>query len=122
MKIETIDSLNPKTIILINDLYEKILLRPADPEGMKYFGSLLEFGTTSDEIRIMLLESDEGKNVSSLHPIRSEIKIIYLKLFDIYPTDSEINYYHKMIDDGLMTITDVKKELEKFEEYKNIHD
>ena len=70
----------------------------------------------------MLLESDEGKNVSSLHPIRSEITIIYLKLFDIYPTDSEINYYHKMIDDGLMTITDVKKELEKFEEYKNIHD
>ncbi len=117
MEMKTIAELNPKTITAIDDLYEKILLRPSDSEGMKYFGNLLESGTTSDAIRTMLLESDEGKNVSSLHPIRTEIRVLYLELLDIYPNDSEINYYHKMIDDGLMTIKDVKKELE---EYKNL--
>jgi ribosome-associated toxin RatA of RatAB toxin-antitoxin module len=121
IKMKNIDELNSKTIIVIDDLYEKILLRPSDLEGMIYFGNLLETGTTSDEIRTLLLESDEGKNVSSLHPIRSKIMTFYLALSDTYPTESQINYYHKMIDDDLMTIEDVENELKELKKYKKLH-
>ena len=37
-KQKTIDELNEETINVINDLYGKILLREADPEGLVYFG------------------------------------------------------------------------------------
>jgi len=120
MEMKTIDQLNTQTINVVNDLYEKILLRKADPEGMRYFGYLLETGTSSDEIRTMLLESDEGKDISSFHPIRSEINKNYRAILDRSPEDSELNYYHKMIDDGLMTLEDVKKELEEYKEYNNL--
>ena len=47
---------------IIDDLYREILLRPADPEGLQHFGSLLESGKiTEDEIRAQLLNSDERK-------------------------------------------------------------
>ncbi len=111
-EMKTIDDLNIDTKNTINDLYRKILLRDADPEGMRYFGNILEDGTSSDEIRKILLESDEGKNVSLLHPVRSEIMILYGSILDRFPDDSELNYYHKMIDDGYMTIDDVKNELD----------
>ena len=39
-KQKTIDQLNEETINVINDLYEKILLREVDPEGFVYFGNL----------------------------------------------------------------------------------
>lgn len=120
MEMKTIDELNNETINVINDLYEKILLREADSKGMRYFGNLFENGTTLDEIRTILLESEEGKSVSVFHPVRSEIKSLYRQFFDRVANDTEINYYHKMIDDGLMTIEDVKKELEESEEYKNL--
>jgi len=111
MGSKTIDELSDETIFIIDDLYEKILLRKADPEGMRYFGNLLESGTSSDEIRAILLGSDEGKNISPLHPIRNEITIIYKAIFDEFPEDTVVDYYHKMIDDELMTIEDVKNEL-----------
>ena len=120
MEMKSIDELSDETKNTINDLYEKILLREADPEGLKYFGNLLENGTTSDEIRVILLESDEGKNMSLFNLDRTHIKSLYRELFDRVANDAEINYYHKMIDDGLMTIEDVKKELEESEEYKNL--
>jgi len=120
MEMKSIDELSDETKNTINDLYEKILLREADPEGLKYFGNLLENGTTSDEIRVILLESDEGKNMSLFNLDRIQIKFLYRDLFDRVANDAEINYYHKMIDDGLMTIEDVKKELEESEEYKNL--
>ena len=81
-KPKTIDQLNEETINVINDLYEKILLREADPEGLVHFGNLFESGMTSDKIRAILLESDEGKNISSIHPVRSKILTIYDYIFD----------------------------------------
>jgi hypothetical protein len=126
-QLKSIEELNNETKNVIDDLYQKILLRSADPEGMKYFGNLLETGTTTDEIRTTLLESEEGKNVSSQHPIRNEIKLIFRTLFDIpqenyvsIPDEYILNYYHKMIDDTLMNMDDIKKELEEFGEYPDI--
>ena len=105
-KQKTIDELNEETINVINDLYGKILLREADPEGLAYFGSLFESGVTSDKIRAMLLESDEGKNISFNHPVRSKITTVFALIFDTSPDNSYVDHYQKMIDDGLMPFPD----------------
>ena len=102
MQMKTIDELNEETINVINDLYEKILLREADPEGLLYFGNLFESGSTSDEIRIMLLESDEAQAVSVFNPVRSEITIVYKLLFDKHPQTFEVDHYNKLVDSGLI--------------------
>ena len=113
MDMKSIDELSDDTKNIINDLYKKILLREADPEGLKYFGNLFENGTTSDEIRTILLESEEGKNASIANLTRINIKFLYHTILNKTATDYEIDYYHKIIDEGLMTIDDVKMELEQ---------
>ena len=105
-KQKTIDELNEETINVINDLYGKILLREADPEGLSYFGRLFESGVTSDKIRAMLLESDEGKNISFNHPVRGKITTVFALIFDTSPDNSYVDHYQKMIDDGLMPFPD----------------
>ena len=101
-KPKTIDQLNEETINVINDLYEKILLREADPVGLIHFGNLFESGMTSDKIRVMLLESDEGKTISHIHPVRGKIMMVYEYIFDRQPDNSFVDHYHKMIDDGFV--------------------
>ena len=105
-KPKTIDQLNEETINVINDLYEKILLREADPVGLIHFGNLFESGMTSDKIRVMLLESDEGKTISLIHPVRGKIMMVYEYIFDRQPDNSFVDHYHKMIDDGFVAFPD----------------
>ena len=105
-KQKTIDQLNEETINVINDLYEKILLREVDPEGLVYFGNLFESGMTSDKIRVMLLESDEGKSISTIHPVRGKITDVYSYIFDRQPDNSFVDHYHKMADDGFLPFPD----------------
>ena len=91
---KTVDELDEETISVISDLYRKILLREADPEGLQHYGSLLESGITLDEIKSMFLESDDGKNVYGL-------------IFgDRQLDDSEVDHYHKMIIDGFVLFPD----------------
>ena len=87
---------------------------------MKYFGNILEIGTSSDEIRTRLLESEEGKNVSVFHPIRSQINYLHLEILDRSATDDELTYYHEMIDNNSMTMDDITKELKDSNEYINL--
>ena len=59
-EIKTLVDLNPTTKKIINDIYSEILLRPADPKGLQYYGSLLENKEiTIKEIRQKLFESEE---------------------------------------------------------------
>jgi hypothetical protein len=120
LTLKSVDELNIETKNIINDLYNKILLRDTDIDGLKYFGTLLETGTTSDQIRTILLESDEGRDVSIFHPIRNEIQFLYSETLDRKPDISELNHYHKMIDNRMMTIQDIKIELEQFSEFINL--
>jgi len=119
MNFKSIDELTPQTKYVIDDLYEKILLRPADPEGMHYFGNQLENGMSSDDIRNELLSSTEGKATSILHPLRDKIATIITTLYERPATYDEINYYHKLIDDGEIELSDVKNMLKETEEFPN---
>lgn len=116
MDFKSIDELTPKTKYIIDDLYEKILLRPADLTGMHYFGNMLENGMSIDKIRDELLFSDEGKNTSVFHPVRTEIKRLIVTLFDRPATYDEINYYHKLIDNETMNLSDVENDLKQIED------
>ena len=117
VQLKSVDELSPETKKIITDLYEKVLLRTPEDEGLKYFGNILENGKTPDEIRTILLESDEGKNISIHHPVRTDIKFAFMDILDRKATDAEVGFYHKMIDDGLMTIDDIIAELQESEEY-----
>ena len=97
-KPKTIDQLNEETINVINDLYEKILLREADPVGLIHFGNLFESGMTSDKIRVMLLQSEERKIVVAAHPVRTTILPVYEYIFDRQPDNSFVHHYVKVID------------------------
>ena len=97
-KPKTIDQLNEETINVINDLYEKILLREADPVGLIHFGNLFESGMTSDKIRVMLLQSEERKIVVAAHPVRTTILSVYEYIFDRQPDNSFVHNYVKVID------------------------
>jgi len=103
---KTIDDLDEETINAINDLYRKILLREAEPEGLLYFGNLFESGMTLDEIRTMFIESDEAKSISSTHPTRSKIITVYGLIFDARADDSYVDYYQEMSDDGIILFPD----------------
>jgi len=104
--LKTIDELNEETINIISDLYRKILLREVDPGGLQLFGTLFERGITLDEIRTMLLESDEAKSISFTHPTRTKIITVYKLIFDGAPDDSYVDYYQEMSDDGVILFPD----------------
>ena len=103
---KTIDDLDEEAINVINDLYRKILLREADPEGLLYFGNLFESGMTLDEIRTIIIESDEAKSISFSHPVRSKITTVYELIFDGAPDNSYVDYYQKISDDGIILFPD----------------
>jgi len=58
-----IEELSEESKKIVDDLYKEILRRPADPEGLKHFATLLEYGKiTEEEIRNTLLNSEERKS------------------------------------------------------------
>lgn len=58
---------NDPTRKAIDKMYREILLRPADEEGLTYWGSLVETGRmTLDDVRKALMESEERKHLLSL--------------------------------------------------------
>lgn len=64
-EIKTANELNSTTKVTINNLYQEILHREADSQGMQYFGSMLESGKMSaNDIRNALLNSTEYKNMN----------------------------------------------------------
>lgn len=64
---KTVDKLRNETKKVVNDLYHGILLRPADKEGLEYYGSLLESSKmTIHDVENSLYNSDEVQIVKSL--------------------------------------------------------
>ena len=117
VQLKSVDELSTETKKIITHLYEKVLLRTPGDEGLKYFGNVLENGKTPDEIRTILVESDEGKAISVHHPVITNISYHFKKILDREATNAELVFYQKMFDDGLMTIDDVIAELQESEEY-----
>jgi ribosome-associated toxin RatA of RatAB toxin-antitoxin module len=108
----TIDKLSPNTIDTINKLYLEFLVRPADPTGLEYFGTLLETGKSSrEEIQKIIFNSDEALKVR-LHndPIFIKIDDLHMEIFNEHATSSILDKFRPLLIDNKTTLEDMKKE------------
>ena len=67
---------------------------------------------------MIMVESNEGRNVAIHHPVRTQIGVVFWDLLDRTATDFEKQYYHEMLDNEAITIDGIEAELKKSEEYK----
>ena len=113
----------------VDGLYREILYRPADKEGLEYYGSLLETGKmTIDDIRDslnsssekkFLLEPTEWKTTENLQEESKKlIEELYLEIL-YRPADKEgLEYYGSLLETGKMTIDDIRDSLNSSPEKK----
>ena len=113
----------------VDSLYREILLRRADPDGLKFYVKMLEEEKmTSDDIRKSLINSEEYqklmilKEYSNIDSIKSETKKaineLYLEILKRPADEKGLLYYSAMFESGKFTLDDIKNELQKSEEYK----
>jgi len=116
------DELDPNTKKIVNDIYTQILDRPADPQGLTYYGSLLEASKmTQDDVRKALYNSDEAKHVlaPSQRKTPEELKPQTIEILDrLYnqtlgrlPDPQGLTYYGSLLEASKMTQDDVRKAL-----------
>ena len=61
---EIVAMMSDENIKIIDDMYRKIMLRPADIEGLAHWGGLLEFGLSDEEeIRKQIYNSPEATEI-----------------------------------------------------------
>ena len=61
---EIVAMMSDENIKIIDDMYRKIMLRPADIEGLAHWGGLLEFGLSDEEeIRKQIYNSPEATKI-----------------------------------------------------------
>ena len=113
IEIKTVEELNSTTKATINYLYEQILHREADPQGMQYFGSLLESGKlTVANITKALFESPEGQDIEfTYHPERKKISDLYMQIFNRPIDNNTLNHYVPLLESRNMTYDQIKQEL-----------
>jgi len=111
-QMKTPDELDPTTKKTVNDLYTTILGRPADPQGLSYYGSLLENGKmTQDDIRNALSNSDEAAAMR-IHTLSDrKLDILYEEIFHVHVDQKTLDHYSPLLESGNMTLDDVRKDL-----------
>jgi ribosome-associated toxin RatA of RatAB toxin-antitoxin module len=116
--LKNLDELSNEAKNIINELYEIILRRNADPEGLQYFGSLLESEKFSkSDIRDELLKSSEFASLPvdtrSLDIISKEnqnmINFTHYELFDKYAEKKTIRAFGIFLESGTMSIDEIRE-------------
>ena len=108
-------------------LYREVLLREADPKGVKFYVQMLEEGMTIDDIKKLLMESDEYQNrfvevgISSMDELNPEtIKTIDDLYLEILGRSADLHgmlYYGPLLENNIITIEELRQELLDSEEY-----
>lgn len=119
--IKSIDELSPETKSIINSLYLKILYRPADDEGLRYFGSLYEGGKmTKDDIRVTLTESDEYRQILPVKTIqeldnktKETINDLYMEAYHSPADHDSVVFLGTLLENGNLTKDQIKDYLQK---------
>ena len=113
---------------VIELLYREVLLRQADPDGMKFYLQMLEEGhMTIDDIKNSLMKSDEYQTllvenrISSIDEFNPEtIKTIDDLYLEILGRSADLHgmlYYGSLLESGEITIEELRQELLDSEEY-----
>lgn len=122
--LKNIDELSNETKNTINELYEIILRRIADPKGLQYFGSYLENGKmTLSEIRNAILISDEfnslpveTRELNKTYMSNESWQIVnqtYYEIHDKYPDKKIVRAYGIFFEKGTLTLNDIKELFKK---------
>ena len=111
----------------IEILYKEILLRQADPKGLKFYLQMLEDGMTIDDVKKLLMKSDEYQNrfvetgISSIDELNPEtiktVDDLYLEILDRSADNNGILYYGFLLETGEFTTDDVRQSLMDSAEY-----
>ncbi|MBO7449642.1 MAG: DUF4214 domain-containing protein, partial [Clostridiales bacterium] len=76
----------------INNVYQSVLGRDAEPEGAAYwFDELWNFRNSGDELALRFLDSQEFKNRALSD--EDYVKVLYKAFFDRDPDDEGLNYW-----------------------------
>lgn len=108
-------------------LYRDVLLRRADPDGMKFYVQMLEEGKmTVDDIRKSLIDSEEYQKliilkefngIDSITPeTKKVINELYLEILKRPVDDEGLLYYSAMLESEKLSFDDIRNELLQSEE------
>ena len=108
-------------------LYREVLLRESDPKGLKFYVQMLEEGMTIDDVKKLLVKSDEYQNrfveigISSIDELNPEtiktVDDLYLEILDRSADNNGILYYGSLLETGEFTTDDVRQSLMGSAEY-----
>ena len=109
-------------------LYREVLLRPADPAGMKFYLQMLEEGQmTIDDIKNSIMKSDEYQTllveniIGSINEFNPEtiktIDDVYLEILGRVADHRGMYYYGSLLESGEITIEELRQELLDSVEY-----
>ena len=108
-------------------LYREVLLRESDPNGLKFYVQMLEEGMTIDDVKKLLMKSDEYQNrfveigISSIDELNPEtiktVDDLYLEILDRSADNNGILYYGFLLETGKFTTDDIRQSLMDSAEY-----
>ena len=116
--LKNIDELSDETLETIEEFYEIILRRNADPQGLQYFGTFLESKKFSEsDIRNELIKSSEFASLPvdtrSLNIISKEnqnlINSTSYELFNKYAEKKIIRVFGIYLESGSMSMDEIKE-------------
>ena len=108
-------------------LYREVLLRESDPNGLKFYVEMLEEGMTIDDVKKLLVKSDEYQNrfveigISSIDELNPEtiktVDDLYLEILDRSADYNGMLYYGFLLETGKFTTDDIRQSLMDSVEY-----
>lgn len=108
---KTQDELKTETKQTVEDLYQQILGRPADQQGLEYYGSLLESNkVTKDKLARILSNSDEAINNRLSNPTKRLIDDLYIQFFNKHADQQTIDHYFQLLQTKKITWDELKNE------------
>lgn len=110
--LKSLDEISYDNKTIVRELYNEILKRSADDDGLVYWGSLLESEYfDQNSVRKMILKSQEAIDLKRHDDTRGIIKDLYLEILNREPSYSELAHYKYLIDIEEITFEQIKDEL-----------
>jgi len=96
-ELKQINELREETIVKIDNIYQEILQRPYDKQGMQHYGTLLELEKLSiEDIKEQLFNSEEALSIRLSTPFYQMIDELYMEVTGKHADSDVLFYYEKL--------------------------
>lgn len=113
-EFKNVDELQETTKIIIESIYEEMLHREPDSDGLIYFGSLLEANKiTEKEIRQRIFESEEGLAIRLEQPGAYTVDDLFREILNRSATQDELDHFAPLLYSKNMTKFELREIIEK---------